>query len=108
MAHVLNAVLLPSCIRHGHCRRSSGLDQLSSANKTLSFTLAAFGEQLGTICSGVRELAQLDLAPDALAALFGHRVHISQNVAGDRVAKPAQHKSRYRNADFRPSAFRLV
>ena len=100
--------MLPSCIRHGHCRRSSGLDQLSSANKTSVIYADALGEQLGAVCSGVRELAQLDLAPAALAALFGRCMHISQNVAGDRVAKPAKHKSRYRNADFRPGAFRLV
>jgi len=52
--------LLPSCIRHGHRPRSSGLDQLDQLTKLLSFTPAALGEQLDAICSGVRELAQLD------------------------------------------------
>jgi len=109
MAHVLNEVLLycclASCIRHGHCRRSSGLDQLRSANKT---SVIYAGSSWRTARRDLFGLLRLDVAPAALAALFGHCVHISQNVAGDRVAKPAKHKSRYRNADFRPSAFRLV
>src|SRR5262249_30539574 len=81
---------------------------IRSANRTSVICAGSSWRTARPICSGVRELAQLDLAPAALAALFGRLVHISQNGAGDRVAKPAKHKSRYRNTDFRPSAFRLV
>src|SRR6516165_7260885 len=49
-----------------------------------SFTPAALGEQLGTICSGLREgcLAEPSVAPAALVAHFGCCVQISQQVAG--------------------------
>src|SRR5260370_31413596 len=72
------AVLLPSCIRHGHCPRSSDLNQL---RKLLSFmpTLLA-----NSSARSVQVFASLpSVAPAALAAVFGRYVHISQNVTGD-------------------------
>jgi hypothetical protein len=50
--------LLPSCLRYGHRPRSSDLDQLRSAKKTLSFYASALGEQLGAICSSLNDVAQ--------------------------------------------------
>src|SRR5207247_1446568 len=43
-----------------------------------------------------------------LVAHFGCCVQISQQVAGDLITKPAEHKSSYCNTDFGPGARRLI